>query len=62
MLNSQVINQTLLTITGNASIISSDGSAHLGVILNIPPNRKRLTYVFIVIANALNEDNTTLDY
>ncbi|CAB3249407.1 unnamed protein product [Arctia plantaginis] len=39
VLNSQVINQTLLTITGNASIISNDGSAHLGVTLNVPSNQ-----------------------
>ncbi|KAJ0173509.1 hypothetical protein K1T71_010658 [Dendrolimus kikuchii] len=36
VLNSQVINQILDTIDGNATVTSTDGSARLSVVLNLP--------------------------
>lgn len=35
VLNSQVINQTLFTISGTATVASTDGSARLSVVLEV---------------------------
>ncbi|XP_013192152.2 uncharacterized protein LOC106136222 [Amyelois transitella] len=37
VVNSEVVNETLSTVTGNASVISADGSGRLRVVLEIAP-------------------------
>lgn len=40
VLNSHVLNQTLDTVAGNATIVSNDGSARLSVVLEVAPGGK----------------------
>lgn len=42
VVNSQIINQTLFTIEGYATVTSGDGSGELGVVLEVAPGSKLL--------------------